>query len=184
MEQCCKCLWSGLHAGCLVDSVASSKPHSLQPGHPERLRTHLQTAADGIVAHSLSFQTNDHALYTLKLLLLCVCLCLCARTKPSPVPAVTPPGYYTANGRTQPCPDASFREGWLPAAEAGSCTSCGVNVLADKTDRVTVYDIVTGNPQELAVTTSAQDCCECLCGRNSWQFVAVKAVKSTWRHPA
>jgi len=73
---------------------------------------------------------------------------------------VTPPGYFTANGTTQPCPAGSYRPDWKVAAEAGSCTACGVGVLADKTDRITAYNMVDGSAVELAVTTTADDCCE------------------------
>jgi hypothetical protein len=40
---------------------------------------------------------------------------------------LTPPGYYTttgSNASTLPCPSGSFRADWLPASQAGSCTSC------------------------------------------------------------
>jgi len=73
--------------------------------------------------------------------------------------AVTPPGYYTANGATMPCPAGTFRADWLPASQASSCTSCGVGVKADKTDRITQY-LVDGSSVEIAVTTSTEDCCE------------------------
>ena len=89
----------------------------------------------------------------------------CALLRPLlSTPEVTPPGYYTSNGTTQPCPDGSFRADWKPAAEASSCTLCGVGVLADKTDRVTKYNLVSGVPQEIPVTTSSDDCCECILG--------------------
>jgi len=73
---------------------------------------------------------------------------------------VTPPGYFTAGGTTQPCPAGWFRADWKPATEASNCTRCGVGVLADKTDRVTAYILANGTAVEVAVTTSTDDCCE------------------------
>lgn len=75
--------------------------------------------------------------------------------------AVTPPGFYTANGQTQQCPDGSFRPNWLPAAEAANCTACGEGLQATKSDGVTVHDIVSGQPRDILVMTRAEDCCKC-----------------------
>lgn len=73
--------------------------------------------------------------------------------------AVTPPGYYTVEGVTLPCHDHTYREGWVPAAQAGNCTSCGEGVLAEKTDRLVQY-FSNNSDVLLPVTSSAQDCCE------------------------
>lgn len=78
----------------------------------------------------------------------------------SPLPAVTPPGFYTANGQTQQCPDASFRAGWKTADRADACTPCGQGVLAEKTDRLTVFDPITYAPSFINITTDSEDCCE------------------------
>jgi hypothetical protein len=75
------------------------------------------------------------------------------------VPTVTPPGYAT-DTNTLICPQGEYRAGWKPAEEAQSCTKCGDGMLALQTDRVTVYNPVTYDASELAVTTSADDCCE------------------------
>jgi hypothetical protein len=72
---------------------------------------------------------------------------------------VTPPGYYTVEGVTLPCPDHTYREGWVPAAQAGNCTSCGEGVLADKTDRLVQY-FSNNSDVLLSVTSSPQDCCK------------------------
>jgi len=94
--------------------------------------------------------------------------------------AVTPPGYYTANGATLPCPAGTFRADWLPASQASSCTSCGVGVKADKTDRVTRY-FVNGSSLEVAVTTSADDCCEW--GYKWVDLLAIKALVEAFYLP-
>lgn len=82
-------------------------------------------------------------------------------TTPTSLPplAVTPPGFYTANGVTQQCPDASFRSGWKKG-DAESCTPCGQGVLAEKTDRLTVFDPITYQPSLVNITTDSEDCCE------------------------
>lgn len=73
---------------------------------------------------------------------------------------VTPPGFYTSGGVTQPCPDHSFRSDWLPFQQAGACTACGSGVQGDKSDRLTVYNLTTGATSLLPIMTSASDCCE------------------------
>jgi hypothetical protein len=86
--------------------------------------------------------------------------------------AVTPPGFYTAGGVTQQCPAGSYQADWKPLSEAGNCTWCGDRVLADTTGQITMYELVTGSPIVLFVTTSAEDCCECLLvgggGERTW----------------
>lgn len=74
--------------------------------------------------------------------------------------AVTPPGHYTSGGVTQICVNGSFRSDWLPAMMATACTSCGAGVQGDKSDRLTVYDLVTGTAGLLPIMTSASDCCK------------------------
>lgn len=81
--------------------------------------------------------------------------------------AVTPPGYYTSDTDTLPCPAASFRADWKPPAEASSCTPCGVGLKADKTDRLVAFNLVTYAEEQIAVTTSSSDCCEC-CLLSGW----------------
>lgn len=76
------------------------------------------------------------------------------------LPAVTPPGHYTAGGVTSICPDGSFRADWLPPAQAAACTPCGSGVQGDKSDRVTVYNLTTGAATRLPVMTTGGDCCE------------------------
>lgn len=73
---------------------------------------------------------------------------------------VTPPGHFTANGVTTQCANGTFRADWKPAGQAPSCTPCGDNVFADKSDVVVVYDINTYAARQLAITTAAEDCCE------------------------
>lgn len=80
---------------------------------------------------------------------------------------LTPPGFYTADGQTKQCPPGSFRADWQPAGQATSCASCGQGVLADATDRVTKYPVGSTDPQEIAVSTSSQDCCKCAASRST-----------------
>lgn len=77
-------------------------------------------------------------------------------------PAVTPPGHFTAGGVTSICPDGSFRADWVPPIQAAACEDCGDSVLGDKSDRITVWDPVTGASSLLPVQTTAGDCCEFL----------------------
>lgn len=81
-------------------------------------------------------------------------------------PAVTPPGFKTANGVTVPCESGSYRSGWAPAGLAQTCISCGVGVFADKTDRVTQYNLVTNVVELVAVTSDSNDCCKFLLGNH------------------
>jgi hypothetical protein len=77
------------------------------------------------------------------------------------VPAVTPPGHFTAGGVTSKCPAGFFRAAWKTAAEATSCTACGEGVKADATDRVTQYNILDPTQSTAVnITTSADDCCK------------------------
>lgn len=76
-------------------------------------------------------------------------------------PAVTPPGFYTSDGMTQPCPEGAFRADWVPREQAPACTPCGVGLKADKTGRITQI-LPDGTEVLLAITLSADDCCECL----------------------
>lgn len=80
---------------------------------------------------------------------------------------MTPPGYFTANGATNICPEGHFRDGWLPPDQASACIPCGMGVKADRNDRVVQY-LPNGTEVQIAVTTSSADCCEwhlqqCLC---------------------
>jgi len=61
------------------------------------------------------------------------------------------------------CPDNTYRPDWKAptSPDASSCTSCGMGVLADKSDRVTVYNPVTYEPELLPITTGPEDCCKC-----------------------
>lgn len=79
-------------------------------------------------------------------------------TPPTPTP-VTPPGYYTTGGQTLQCANGSFRADWK--ATADTCITCGEGVQADKTDRVTSYNIITNAATQIPVTTSTSDCCKC-----------------------
>lgn len=88
---------------------------------------------------------------------------------------MTPPGYYTASGATLPCPAGHFRADWLPASQASSCTSCGVGVKADQTDRVTRY-LANGSSVEVPVTTSADDCYI-----QAGQGLFYETITKTWR---
>lgn len=72
--------------------------------------------------------------------------------------AVTPPGFYTSGNTTQQCPAGSYRAGWQ--ANATSCQSCGVGVLADKRDSFTVYTYVGNTTILVNVSTSSADCCK------------------------
>lgn len=74
---------------------------------------------------------------------------------------LTPPGHYTAAGKTLKCPAGSFRPDWKPAAEASACTQCGVGVLALTSDTVTQYDIRTNTPTQVPISTSSEECCKC-----------------------
>lgn len=106
-------------------------------------------------------------------LLLCHCVtvsCYC------PVPAVTPPGFYSDGGDTLPCPDGSFRSDWKPPAEATTCTNCGTGVLTAKTDRVTNYNISSGEEISIPVTTSASDCYI-----QAGQGLYYETLTQTWR---
>lgn len=76
----------------------------------------------------------------------------------APEQCLTPPGHYTSGGVTQICVNGSFRSDWLPAMMATACTSCGAGVQGDKSDRLTVYDLVTGTAGLLPIMTSASDC--------------------------
>jgi hypothetical protein len=58
------------------------------------------------------------------------------------------------------CEPGSYRAGWVPFGQGSSCSSCGVGVFAAATDRVLQYDLVTGVPEQFAVTTTSDDCCE------------------------
>jgi hypothetical protein len=78
-----------------------------------------------------------------------VCHTLCAGT---------PPGFFTADGSTQPCPDGSYRAHWSP--NAPSCQPCGQGVKAVKSDYISVFSLVNNTESFLPVTTSSQDCCE------------------------
>lgn len=71
---------------------------------------------------------------------------------------LTPPGHYTAAGKTLKCPAGSFRPDWKPATEANACTQCGVSVLALTSDTVTQYDIRTNNPTQVPISTSSEEC--------------------------
>jgi hypothetical protein len=43
----------------------------------------------------------------------------------APCCPVVPPGYYVPFGQNmQPCPDGSYRSGWVPMSRAGSCVGC------------------------------------------------------------
>lgn len=104
---------------------------------------------------------------------LCCCVtvsCYC------PVPAVTPPGFYSDGGDTLPCPDGSFRSDWKPPAEATTCTNCGTGVLTAKTDRVTNYNISSGEEISIPVTTSASDCYI-----QAGQGLYYETLTQTWR---
>lgn len=86
---------------------------------------------------------------------LSVCLSVCCALF-----AGTPPGFFTADGTTQPCPDGSYRAGW--SASAPSCKPCGLEVVkAAKTDFISIFSLVNNTESFLPVTTSSQDCCEC-----------------------
>lgn len=87
--------------------------------------------------------------------MLSVCLSVCCALF-----AGTPPGFFTADGTTQPCPDGSYRAGW--SASAPSCKPCGLEVVkAAKTDFISIFSLVNNTESFLPVTTSSQDCCEC-----------------------
>jgi hypothetical protein len=75
---------------------------------------------------------------------------------------LTPPGHYTLSNGTFPCPDGSFRADWKFGAEASACTACGEGVKAYKTDQVTAYRLADNVAYQVAITTAAEDCCECL----------------------
>jgi hypothetical protein len=107
----------------------------------------------------------------LQLLSLCHCVSHCC-----PVSAVTPPGFFTDGGDTLPCPDGTFRSDWKPPAEASTCTSCGTGVLAAKTDRVTSYNISSGEEISSPVTTSASDCYI-----QAGQGLYYETLTQTWR---
>lgn len=74
---------------------------------------------------------------------------------------LTPPGYYTASGKTAKCAAGSYRADWKRAGEATSCVACGEGVLAAMSDRVVQYLPGSNRPSEVAVTTSSEDCCKC-----------------------
>lgn len=77
---------------------------------------------------------------------------------------LTPPGHFTDLGAktTQLCPAHSYRVNWLPPeqAEAQACIPCGVGVMAEKIDHVIAYH-PNGTEQQVSVTSSPNDCCEC-----------------------
>jgi hypothetical protein len=74
------------------------------------------------------------------------------------LPAVTPPGFFTANEQTLVCPAGHYRAGWLPAAQASECRPCGDGVRAAQTDSITLFDPATGAQRQLPVTSSNSDC--------------------------
>ena len=72
---------------------------------------------------------------------------------------MTPPGFRSQGGITEPCPSNSFRELWLPTFQAGDCSSCGEGVKLDMTERIQVHHL-NGTTSWLAVGTTSEDCCE------------------------
>jgi hypothetical protein len=73
----------------------------------------------------------------------------------------TPPGHFTADGKTSKCPEGSYRADWKTAGQATACVACGEGVLALATDTVTKYARGGNKTLEVAVTSSAEDCCKC-----------------------
>jgi hypothetical protein len=74
--------------------------------------------------------------------------------------AVTPPGFFTANGTTQQCPPASFRAEWLPPDLASACIPCGEGVFGIATEALTVIDPVTQASSTIAVQAEDTGCCK------------------------
>lgn len=73
---------------------------------------------------------------------------------------LTPPGFFTAAGETVQCPPGSYRPDWKAAGQAADCVPCGQGLLAEGTDRVTKHGLGGNLTQEVAVSTSPEDCCE------------------------
>jgi hypothetical protein len=75
--------------------------------------------------------------------------------------AVTPPGHFTAGGTTSKCAAGSFRDGWVAASEAASCTQCGDGVFAFDDASILSYNPTPPySTTTISVTTKASSCCE------------------------
>jgi hypothetical protein len=74
--------------------------------------------------------------------------------------AVTPPGHFTAGGKTEICPAGSWRADWAPVGVATACNACGDGVFAERSDVVIKYDPVTYAATQVFVSTAADDCCK------------------------
>lgn len=88
----------------------------------------------------------------------------------------TPPGFYTTAGETVKCPPHSYRADWKPAGQATECVRCGQGVLAEATDWVTKLGFGGNVSQEVAVSTSPEDC-YILPG----QALYYETLTNTWR---
>ena len=89
---------------------------------------------------------------------------------------MTPPGYKTVGGETVPCGPNEFRDGWVSAGRATSCSSCGSGARMDKSDAVLAYDPETGAATEVAVATTAD-----FCHIQRGQGLYFESTTSTWR---
>lgn len=76
----------------------------------------------------------------------------------SEVQCMTPPGHFTAGGKTEICPAGSWRADWAPVGAATACNACGDGVFAERSDVVIKYDPVTYAATQVFVSTAADDC--------------------------
>lgn len=88
----------------------------------------------------------------------------------------TPPGHFTADGKTSKCPEGSYRADWKTAGQATACVACGEGVLALATDTVTKYARGGNKTLEVAVTSSAEDCYI-----RPGQGLLFSSLNNTWR---